>query len=223
MAALSEKTMEGLLRPYLQAPIPEDFVVAGQATWTALEVLLPVLSVYLDLLLRWNERTNLTAIRDPEQIVQRHFGESLFAARVLASKLRDGAIVLDIGSGAGFPGLPLQLALPGLRVTLAESQGKKSAFLREAVRATGARAEVWPARAQDLSADRLFEAITMRAVDRPEQALAEAQTRLAEGGYLLQLCGADQASQGAIPLPGRRSGFVQLAQRGSAMETTVPS
>ena len=97
------------------------------------------LSAYLDLLLKWNARTNLTAIREPEEIVRRHFGESLFAGTAARrSALRRDASLLDFGSGAGFPGLPIQLLLPDLRVTLAESQGKKASFLREAVRTLGA-------------------------------------------------------------------------------------
>ena len=76
--------------------------------------LLEQLQAYLDLLLHWNARMNLTAVRDPEAIVTRHFGESLFAARVL---LRDAgaaacATLADVGSGAGFPGVPMKLFSP---------------------------------------------------------------------------------------------------------------
>ncbi len=84
MATLSDRVIEALLRPYLQAPLPSTPEGTSTATLVSLSTLVPALSLYLDLLLRWNERTNLTAIRDPEQIVERHFGESLFAARVLA-------------------------------------------------------------------------------------------------------------------------------------------
>lgn len=83
---------------------------------------------YLVLLQRWNRVTNLTSIRSEVEIVQRHFGESLFAAAAVATSATD---LLDIGSGAGFPGLPIALVRPDTRVTLAESQGKKAAFLRE--------------------------------------------------------------------------------------------
>lgn len=212
MATLSDRVIETLLRPYLQAPLPSTPEGTPTATLASLSILVPVLSLYLDLLLRWNERTNLTAIRDPEQIVERHFGESLFAARVLAARVADGATVLDIGSGAGFPGLPLQLALPHLKVTLAESQGKKSAFLREAIRLTGANAEVWPARAQDLPSGRCFGGVTMRAVDRPEQAIDEARRRLAPGGYLLHLCGASQSLGEMVAMPGLNSGVIDISQ-----------
>src|ERR1039457_4759140 len=81
------------------------------------------LLTYLDLILKWNARFNLTAIRTPEDIVRRHFGESLFAA----AHLGPCATLLDYGSGAGFPGLPTQLLRPDVQVTLAESRAKKAA------------------------------------------------------------------------------------------------
>ncbi len=90
---------------------------------------------YLDLLLRWNARMNLTAIRDPEQIVTRHFGESLFAARLLYPELGTrNSQLLDLGSGAGFPGLPIKIYAPDVHVILIESNQRKSTFLREVIR-----------------------------------------------------------------------------------------
>src|SRR5271156_6684330 len=90
--------------------------------------------LYLDLLLCWNARVNLTAVRDPEQIVTRHFGESLFAAQVLAKNPETATSLADVGSGAGFPGIPIKLWMPQLRLTLIESQNKKATFLREVLR-----------------------------------------------------------------------------------------
>ncbi len=90
---------------------------------------------YLDLLLRWNARMNLTAIRDPDQIVTRHFGESLFTARHLYPQLgTQNSELVDLGSGAGFPGLPIKIWAPDLHVTLLESNQRKSIFLREVIR-----------------------------------------------------------------------------------------
>ena len=86
---------------------------------------------YLSLLLRWNARVNLTAIRDEEGILSRHFVESIACARALPAGIRT---LLDFGSGAGFPGIPIALCRPEIAVTLAESQGKKAAFLSEAIR-----------------------------------------------------------------------------------------
>ena len=116
MSVLSQDRIAILLAPYL----------------SHCEPLIPQLEVYLELLVRWNAKTNLTSVRDPEEMVRRHFGESLFAAQHLGDPLPP--TLLDLGSGAGFPGIPIALAHPGVAVTLAESQGKKASFLREAVR-----------------------------------------------------------------------------------------
>ncbi len=132
------------------------------------------LAAYLDLLLKWNARTNLTAIRNPEEIVRRHFGESLFAAR----HLPDSGTLLDLGSGAGFPGLPTQILHPNLSVTLAESQNKKATFLREVIRTLDLPTQVWAARAESLPDQTTFDTVALRAVDRMEQAVVIA-SRLA--------------------------------------------
>lgn len=82
------------------------------------------------LLSRWNSRINLTSVREPSEIAERHFGESLFLAQLLP---HEGTVV-DIGSGAGFPGFPVSVARPSLLVTLVESVRKKAAFLQELAR-----------------------------------------------------------------------------------------
>jgi len=172
MPSLSESRIAELLAPYLgDAAVPPELYTQ--------------LSTYLDLLLRWNARTNLTAIRDPEGIVCRHFGESLFCGLQLAPKLPAAATLLDFGSGAGFPGLPIQLLLPEFRVTLAESQGKKAAFLREAVRTLGLTTEVWADRADSMPPARRFHAVTLRAVDHMELALETARSRVEPSGLLV--------------------------------------
>lgn len=197
MAALSEARIAALLEPYL-----------GSAPVAA--TLYPQLSEYLDLLLKWNARTNLTAIREPEEIVRRHFGESLFAGLHLGARLPAEAALLDFGSGAGLPGLPIQLLLPELRVTLAESQGKKASFLREAVRTLHLPTEVWAARVETMESTRLFGAVTLRAVDNMQQALADARLRVAPGGWLATL--STEAASGAecIRLPGDAPGWLTL-------------
>ena len=151
------------------------------------------LAAYLDLLLRWNVKTNLTAIRDPEQIVTRHFGESLFAARVLVQDcgLQPTATLADAGSGAGFPGVPIKLAVPDLHVTLIESQNKKATFLKELIRhlrLTGT--EVFNGRAEQWG--RRADVVTMRAVEKFELAIPAAQSLLAPGGKLCLLIGTAQ-------------------------------
>src|SRR5271163_1144863 len=159
MPTLSESAIANLLAPYL-SEVPAT--------------LLPQLSTYLDLLLKWNARTNLTAIRDPEEIIRRHFGESLFAGLHLAPEANT---VLDFGSGAGFPGLPIAILRPEIAVTLAESQNKKSTFLREAVRTIGLKVEVWAVRVEAMPQDVHFHTVTLRAVDNMAVALSAAAPR----------------------------------------------
>ena len=86
---------------------------------------------YLRLLLTWNEKVNLTAIRDPLEILYRHFGESMFAASVVP--LEKGRLA-DVGSGGGFPGMALKILSPELQVSLVESNTKKAVFLAEVIR-----------------------------------------------------------------------------------------
>lgn len=89
---------------------------------------------YIEILLAWNEKIDLTAIRDPLEILYRHFCESMFAG--ISVPLEDGRLA-DVGSGGGFPGLPLKILRPGLRVFLVESNIKKATFLAEVVRELG--------------------------------------------------------------------------------------
>ena len=89
---------------------------------------------YIRLLLVWNEKVNLTAIRDPLEILYRHFCESMFAAKVV--DLRQCRLA-DIGTGAGFPGMALKILLPDSQIALVESNIKKATFLAEVVRALG--------------------------------------------------------------------------------------
>jgi 16S rRNA (guanine527-N7)-methyltransferase len=86
---------------------------------------------YIDLLTGWNRKIALTAIREEEEILRFHFGESMFAVRLCGMK--DGRLA-DVGTGAGFPGLAIKIVRPGLGVTLIESNNKKCAFLHEVVR-----------------------------------------------------------------------------------------
>jgi 16S rRNA (guanine527-N7)-methyltransferase len=86
---------------------------------------------YIRLLLRWNRSVSLTTVTEVDQILSFHFGESLFARTILPL---ENSRLADVGSGAGFPGLPLALAAPDLKVTLIESNAKKFAFLNEIIR-----------------------------------------------------------------------------------------
>ncbi len=183
--------------------------------------LLPQISTYIDILQRWNERINLTAIRDPEDIVTRHFGESFFAARHLfpiTTNVGTGAPVTlaDIGSGAGFPGLPIKLWAPHASVTLIESNHKKVAFLREVARAlTLTDIDIQNNRAETLPQGS-FQVVTLRAVEHFADILPVAASLLAPSGRLALLIGSKQSEQLAsqlpnvtlatsIPVPGSRS------------------
>jgi len=134
---------------------------------------------FCTLLLRWNARVNLTAIRDQEGILSRHFVESIACARALPAGI---TTLLDFGSGAGFPGIPIALCRPEIAVTLAESQGKKAAFLREAVRTLGLSATVHAGRAEALV--QRFDCVTLRAVDQMPQAIQMASELVASAGWL---------------------------------------
>jgi 16S rRNA (guanine527-N7)-methyltransferase len=186
MAALATSRIAELLQPTYPDPAP---------------TLLEQLSLYLDLLLKWNARTNLTSVRDPEEIVHRHFGESLFTALYLPPC----ETLLDLGSGAGFPGIPIQLALPQLRVTLAESQNKKAAFLRETVRTLGLPTLVWADRAENLPPGSFFDVVTLRAVDNSEQALEVARSLVSPSGVIAQLGSPMQTKVTAIQITGSRT------------------
>lgn len=148
------------------------------------------LLAYLDLLLKWNAKTNLTAIREPEQIVRRHFGESLALAE-LVDELAGIETAADLGAGAGFPGLPLAIYCPEIKVTLIESQNKKATFLKEVVRTLDlANVSVLNQRAEEVALK--FDLVTMRAVERFTQALMVGTGMLREGGYLGLLVSGEQ-------------------------------
>jgi 16S rRNA (guanine527-N7)-methyltransferase len=139
-------------------------------------------AAYLALLQKWNAKTNLTAIRDTEGILSRHFLESILCASALPAGIQT---LLDFGSGAGFPGIPIALIRPEIAVTLAESQNKKAAFLREALRVlaiSAIPAKVHSARAEEL--DENFDCITLRAVDNMAAAVPAAIQLLNPGGQL---------------------------------------
>ena len=144
--------------------------------------------------MKWNARINLTAIRTPEEIVRRHFGESLFAGL----RLGDCQTLLDFGSGAGFPGLPIQLLRPDVAVTVAESRSRKAAFLHEVVRSLELRAEVWAGRVEAMPASRRFDVVTLRAVDNMEAALGEAGRR---AGQRILILGTRNMGSGRTSLP----------------------
>jgi 16S rRNA (guanine(527)-N(7))-methyltransferase RsmG len=235
--------ISALLEPFLTHPLSDPQ--------------LNQISIYIDLLQRWNARINLTAIRTEEEIVTRHFGESLFLARhifpgversaarvertLLSAKadsakmsaplnstkechpeqsqpkdpystsnldpdqnraltanrqLATGNRALDIGSGAGFPALPLKIWNPEIHLTLIESNHKKSAFLKEVSRAlTFTNINIMTERTESVLARAdhpQAEVVTLRAVEHFEAILPQAATFLAAKATLALLIGTSQ-------------------------------
>lgn len=167
-------TIAALLSPYIELE----------------QKLLDQTSTYIDLLLKWNARVNLTAVRDPAEIVQRHFGESFFAGAHLLKKGSQESVI-DLGSGAGFPGLPIAMLRPKARVTLIESNGKKAAFLNEVIRTLKiTNATVFKARAETYPGS--AELVTMRAVENFSRAASLAMKLVTPGGRLALMLGASQ-------------------------------
>jgi len=209
-----------LLQPFLGPCHSEPDRRSGEEPAVLASRTLQSISTYIDILLRWSARINLTAIRDPEEIITRHFGESFFAARHLFRTTAHAEIaalgrpaqrssapqVADLGSGAGFPGIPVKLWKPDIALTLIESNHKKAAFLREVARSftlTGiniqnVRAETLPPSA--------FDVVTLRAVEHFVEILPVAADLLKPGGRLALLIGSSQEGSA-------RSALAQLAWR----------
>lgn len=232
-----------LLQPFLSTPCHSErseesaVLSAGQ---------LQSISTYIDILLHWNARINLTAIRTPEEIVTRHFGESLFAARHLFPREQDReghdfssepalskrsapkganrmlqkgagasapegqaearspraeARIADLGSGAGFPGVPIKIWAPNVALTLIESNQKKATFLRELARApTLTDINIQNARAETLPPSS-FDVVTLRAVEHLPNVLPVAANLLAPNGRLALLISSSQLESTRSTLP----------------------
>ena len=183
-------------------PLPaaaRDDLDAGLAALGLAPALAEPLAQYLALMLRWNATYNLTAIRDPREMVTKHLLDSLAMAPAVA----DVPTLADLGTGPGLPGIPLAIATPGLRVTLVESNGKKARFMREALRKLGLdNAEVAESRIEALDRPGQFAAITARALATLPQILALGGHLLAADGVLLAMKGARPDDEIAALPPG---------------------
>ena len=117
---------------------------------------------YLDLLLEWNEKFNLTAITDKDEIEEKHFIDSIELVKYFDVKNKT---LLDVGSGAGFPGIPLAIVEPSLKVTLLESNGKRVSFLKEAVKVLDLKnVDIIQGRVEELGTREKYDFVTARAV-----------------------------------------------------------
>lgn len=219
---MDSRRIARLLEPFLGA----DFLPGEPAALTDPQV--QQISAYIDLLVRWNARMNLSAVRDADGIVTRHFGESLFAARHLFPGNPDRPYqsrLIDVGSGAGFPGLPIKIWSHEVRITLIESNQKKAAFLREVIRRLGLKdATVFSGRAESFPGQ--AEVVTLRAVERFEAALGVAARLVLPGGRIALLIGRAQVErahelardvqwQPATPIPQSLSRVLMIGQMGA--------
>jgi 16S rRNA (guanine527-N7)-methyltransferase len=165
--------------------ITPDQVLAAAERWELSQTLSRAaraaanLAAYGNLLLQWNARFSLTAIRDEAQVIERHLMEGVFAAEHHPA----GATALDFGSGTGVPGIPIAICRPALSVTLAESQRKKAAFLQEVTRNLGLNTSVHAGRAETLPLGS-FNTVWMRAVEKSATILPVAASLVAENGAL---------------------------------------
>jgi 16S rRNA (guanine527-N7)-methyltransferase len=176
---------------------------------------------YLLLLLRWNQSISLTSITDPTEIVGRHFGESMYALKFLPV---ENCRLVDIGTGAGFPGLPLKIVSPSMRVILIESNKKKCAFLSEVTRALGlADVEIWPQRFEQIRPETVAaNIVTSRAVGDFKQILRWSANALARRGHLMLWVGAEDATriasdarwtwQPAVRIPDSQRRFILIGR-----------
>ncbi len=152
--------------PNTQTMIEEAFEKARIAGLPP--VVFEQMTAYADLLMRWNTRLNLTALRTPSEIIRRHLVE----CAVLAQRLPSNVVTLmDYGSGAGLPGMVVAICRPEIKVTLAEAHGKKATFLREVMRSLSLEYEVYEGRVETMPLDRTFHAVSMRAVEKMELAI----------------------------------------------------
>jgi len=189
---------------------------AGLATLGLDQALAAPLLDYLALLQRWNATYNLTAIRDPRQMVTLHLLDSL----AMHPHVAGIATLADLGTGPGLPGIPLALACPGLQVTLVESSGKKARFLREVVRTLRlGNARVAESRAEALDEPGAYAAITARALATLPDILAVGGHLLAPGGRLLAMKGVrPDAEIAALPAGWRAQAIHPLQVPGLAAE-----
>ena len=176
------------------------------------------IQAYISLLLKWNERISLTTVTDPDQILRFHFGESLFVRSILpVEKSR----LADVGSGAGFPGIPLAMAAPNLTVYLIESNVKKFAFLSEVIRELHLTNVIAKrTRMEDFESIEIpLDFVTARALGHFEDLLEWSRAQLCgpDGTLILWLGESDAAKvspesgwkwRTAVPIPGTQGRFI---------------
>jgi 16S rRNA (guanine527-N7)-methyltransferase len=170
----------------------KTFRDAASAIHLALEErALELFSRYYRELMLWNEKINLVSVRTPEEVLIKHFIDSLTPLPYIA---RPEGRLLDIGAGAGFPGIPLKIAMPTLQVFLLESSRKKSSFLRHLIRQLPlAQTAVIHARAESAAMDdayrQAFDTVISRAAFKLPELFAMGRFFLSPGGFLIAMKG----------------------------------
>jgi 16S rRNA (guanine527-N7)-methyltransferase len=149
---------------------------------------------YMSLLLKWNRSVSLTSITDPVEIVARHFGESMFGSKLLPV---ENCRLVDIGTGAGFPGVALKIVVPTMNLTLIESNKKKCAFLSEVVRSLNLTdVEIRPERFEQIRPEEISaNIITSRAVGEFKQLLRWSTQALVRRGHLVLWVGSEDSTR----------------------------
>lgn len=176
--------------------------------------------VYVELLLRWNRRMSLTAVTEPLDVVKFHFGESLVG--IAAAGIENGRLA-DLGSGAGFPGLPIAMAKPGLRATLIESNARKAVFLEEVRRELGlANVTVRRGRFEGSSDGGWFDFLAARALGEHREVLEWSANHLESGGRSVLWVGSDGLAEiegvpgwewnDPVRIPGTNDRFVAVGR-----------
>ncbi len=175
----------------------------------------------MDLLVIWNQKVSLTSLDDTMDILQRHFGESMFGS--IKVPIVHGRLA-DVGSGAGFPGVALKIVRPLLDVLLIEPNAKKAAFLAEVIRRLNLNgAEVFRGRAEEISPESgQFQFVTARAFGDYEGLLRWSEVVLARPGKVVLWVGADQVAglvsrprwrwSDPIPVPVSRKRVILVGQ-----------
>lgn len=173
---------------------------------------------YISLLLKWNERISLTTVTSPDEILRFHFGESLFVRSILpVEKSR----LADVGSGAGFPGIPLAMATPNITIYLIESNIKKFAFLSEVIRELQLTNVIASRTRMDKfqSLQKPLDFVTARALGQFDDLLAWSRAQLlkSQGLLVLWLGESDVAAlslekgwdwRPAVPIPGTQRRWI---------------
>tara|TARA_B100001146_G_C16121028_1_gene408027 strand:- start:183 stop:815 length:633 start_codon:yes stop_codon:yes gene_type:complete len=154
---------------------------------------------YLDLLVKWNQKINLTSEKSSQDILLRHIFDSLQYAPVISPKDQ----IVDIGSGAGFPGIPLKIIYPELVATLIESQRKRCSFLETVIFELGLKAtKVINDRAEKISPERLVEAVIFRGVSDIQSCLELAIPFLGREGKVVLKKGVEERGELKQPIYG---------------------